>query len=449
MILSRRTLLLSTAAGLVSPWRLVRGLAPADLALFHTNDIHGRVDVEGEDQGLVHLARELRRQRALYPATLTLDAGDIIHGTPMEQRHGPAPVLTAFGALGYDVATAGNHEFDFGPANFQNAVRLANFPFLSANIRTETGKPWGPLRPSIHFDRAGRRVAIFGVTTLETPKIQWPRTIEGIHFTDPFEAARQQVKELRDSADLLICLSHLGYAEDRKLAHEASGIDLIIGGHSHTRLEKAVIERGVPIVQTGAYGKAFGRIEVRFEGKTPNFEYTLFDAPHEIDRAMETAYAPFERALDSELEVVLATLANSMDFSGLNTGRSKEGEFLAQSVRAAHKTDIGLFSSSQISGRLDAGPVKRKDVYRVMAAYTRQHIVRMRMPADLAETQIAKAGPSVQVAGTGTYIAGPAHVMQDLFLGKPGVEIVYDDPLGPTVRDAVMEGFRAGLAASV
>lgn len=444
-MLSRRTLILSTAAGTLRPWRFLGRLAPPDLAILHTNDVHGRVAVEGATQGLAYLAREIRRQRSIYPVFLTLDAGDIIHGTPMEAKHGPQPVLEAFNAIGYDCATVGNHEFDFGQENLRHAARLAKFPLLSANVRTKDGEPWGPLRPGMVIERGGRRIGIFGLTTPETVQIEWPRTIDGVHFNDPHAAAREQIAALRSKVDLLICLSHLGYAADRTLAHEAPGIDLIVGGHSHTRLDAAKVENGVPIVQTGAYGKALGRIEVRFEGGKPNFDYRLLDASGDEDEAVEKQYHPNSDKLKGELNEVLTTLAAPLDFTGLKKARTPVGHFLAESVRQAHQADVGLFSSSQISGTLPAGPITRQNVYDVMQAYTRQHIVRMRVPLDLAKARIEAAGPSVQVSGEGTLIAGPAHVMQDLFLGKPGVEILYDDPLGPSVRDAVMDGLKKGI----
>jgi 5'-nucleotidase len=447
-MLTRRTLLVSTAAGMFRPWRFLGGFAPPSLAILHTNDVHGRVFLEGQAQGLGYLASEIRRQRLRYAASLTLDAGDIIHGTPMEQRHGPQPVLSAFNAIGYDAATVGNHEFDFGPENLRNASRFVKFPLLSANVRTQGGEPWGPLKPYTLVERAGRRIGIFGLTTTLTPDIQWPRTIESIRFEEPHAHARKLIAELRPKVDLLICLSHLGYEPDQKLAHEAPGIDLIVGGHSHTRLNQAKIENGVPIVQTGAHGKALGVVEVRFEGGKPLFETRLIDATEGKDPQVEAVYAPREAKLTTELQEVLTTLPAAMSFVKI-ASESPEGRFLPEAVRVAHKADIGLFATSQISRGLDAGQITRKDVYACMTAYTRQHIVRMRVPAALYAARIATA-KEILSAGTPkptALVAGPAHVMQSLFLGQPGVEIVYDDPLGPTVRDAVMNGFKAGLAS--
>lgn len=454
MIISRRTLLVSTVAGLVTPRRLIGELfgpeVPPDLLILHTNDVHGHV--EGR---LAFLAHEIRTQRKASVPSLTLDAGDIVHGTPMEQIHGPGPVIGAFNAIGFDAATAGNHEFDFGPENFLHAQRLAKFPFLSANVRTASGDPWGNLKPYTIVQRGRLRIGIFGLTTIDTPGIEWPRTIHGIDFRSPFEDARVCVKELRGHrVDLVVALSHLGYSQDRKLAHEAPGIDLIIGGHSHTRLAQAVYENGIPIVQTGAYGAALGRIEVRFDGKTPKFDYRLIEVADcgGLDAEVGTEYEPLATKLKSELDEELTSLVEPMVFDKLESRETPAGKFLAACVQKAHGVSVGMFSSSQIQGTLDAGVVRRKDVFRVMGAYTRQHIVRCEVTGELLAREVARANHGgsirVQVAGKTTgsgLVAGPAHVIQDMFLGKPGCKIVYDDPLGPNVRDAVIQGLKTGL----
>lgn len=454
-MISRRTLLLSTVAGVVSPRGLFVPKAP-DLRILHTNDLHGRVDFPDTHQGLTYLATLMRRLRREAPAFLTLDAGDIIHGTPVEWLEGPAPVIQALNGLGYDAITVGNHEFDFGPENLRRAERMARYPFLSANVRDAHGDPWGPLKPYVVISRAGRRIGIFGLTTETTPSIQWPRTIEQIKFTDAEAAARETVKTLREreKVDMVLCLSHLGYAPDRKLAHEAPGIDLIIGGHSHTRLERAVIEGGVPIVQTGAHGKALGVTDVRFEGGRPRFEYRLEDAERTVIRGgvVEGPYSPAQDRVALRLREKLATLSKALPIEGLRERRTELGAFLSESVRKAHGTDVGLFSSSQIGAGFAAGEVLARDVYDAMAAYTRQHIVRAEVTDELLTAQLEKAARpgamTVQVAappiesGKRYSVAAPAHVMQDLFLGKLGARIIYDDPLGPSVRDAVIEGFR-------
>ncbi|MBC8136695.1 MAG: metallophosphatase, partial [Fibrella sp.] len=228
---------------------------PVPLTLLHTNDLHGHVWHPDEPRGLVRLASFVQQVRADMPNVLLLDAGDIIHGTPEEKAFHGMAILDAMNALRYDVATVGNHEFDFGQKVFKNALAHARFPLLSANVVEEkSGEPWGGLKPWTVLTSGGVRVGVFGLTTPTTVQIEWPRTLEGIVFADPLAAARKAITQLRDDAkvDCVIALSHLGYEDDKKLAAAVTGMDIIIGGHSHTMLDQQIWVNGVLIAQTGA-----------------------------------------------------------------------------------------------------------------------------------------------------------------------------------------------------
>ncbi len=235
------------------------------LTLLHTNDLHGRVYLPGQAQGLTKIATLVRRVRAEMPNVLLMDAGDIIHGTPEEKAFRGEPGISAMNALGYDVATAGNHEFGFGQDVLRGALRSARFPFLSANVLDErTGKAWGGLISYIVRTVEGARVAVLGLTTRDTIKFEWPRTLLGIRFADPVETARALVPRLRDEerADVVIALSHLGALADGLLAAAVPGIDVILGGHSHTTLAEQVWVGDTLILQTGAHGHALGRVDL-------------------------------------------------------------------------------------------------------------------------------------------------------------------------------------------
>lgn len=450
---SRRTLLVSTAAGLFAPLDPFGRLARPDVVILHTNDMHGRFALP-EHQGFAYLAKEMRRMRGERSDALVLDAGDIIHGTPMEQRIGPGPILRAMNTLGYHAATAGNHEFDFGPENLRNAAKIAAFPILSANVRTKDGDPWGPLVPWKILTAGRTRIGLFGLTTTYTPSIQWPRTIEGILFQDPIPHARKCVEELRPQVDLIVCLSHLGYKPDQTLAAEVPGIDLIVGGHSHTRLDKPTVVEGIPIVQTGALGRAFGRLELSRDGKGWRTEYRLVDAEtiSGKDERAEAAYAPDGKPLDAWLDTRIGTLASSISDVDLTKRATASGLFLAEAVREAAKADVGLYSATQYGGTIAAGPVTRREVYAHTPAYTRQHVVRVEAPAALLRAELGRANREGKWAVHATVIpdrervviAGAAHVIQELLYPKPETRVLYDDPLGPSVRDALLAAVAAG-----
>lgn len=454
------------------------------LTLLHTNDLHGRVHLPGEARGLARLATLVRQIRAQMPHVLLLDAGDIIHGTPEEKAFGGQPILSAMNALNYDAATVGNHEFDFGQDNLRVALRMARFPFLSANVVDEkTGRPWDKLLPFVVCEVNGVRVAVFGLTTPTTVAIQWPRTLGGIRFNESLDEARVLVSRLRNEqrADLVIGLTHLGFEADKALAAVVPGIDVILGGHSHTTLNEQVWASNTLIAQTGAHGANLGRVDlvVRTTGdalgrvvlvngkngrwwghngvRAPLANVVFPAAPllpalaaPDDDMAVRNAYRPFADRLSGHLNELLTTLAD-------NAPLPVVGALTARAVRAAYlEADIGVAAASQIDARgLERGPVRTRDLYTLMGAYTRQHLVLARAPGALVRGLLAGADTTPprlfvspaqsppQIVDTQIYaVAGAAHILQDSLLNKPGVSIVADDVRAPTVREALIAFLR-------
>jgi 2',3'-cyclic-nucleotide 2'-phosphodiesterase (5'-nucleotidase family) len=473
------------------------------LTLLHTNDLHGHVYLPGQARGLTKIATLVRRIRAEMPNVLLLDAGDIIHGTPEEKAFGGQPSISAMNALGYDAATAGNHEFGFGQDVLRDAIRFARFPVLSANVLDErTGQAWGGLIPYIVREVDGARVAIFGLTTLETIKFEWPRTLAGIRFADPVETARALVPRLREDerADVVIALSHLGALPDGLLAAAVPGIDVVLGGHSHTRLAEQVWVGDTLILQTGAHGHALGRVDLIVRkgadgqgrvslingrpsparrggrwwghngvraplGRTyPAGSLLPLTEAVPDDPAVLAVYRPFADRLRPVLDEVLTTAAEPLPASEVLRCETALGSLLADAVREQAKTDVAVAAGSQINAQgLGAGPVRVRDLYTLLGAYTRQHLVVARVPGARLREVLARAleggqvrlhvsglrvGEEIIVGGAPlddakTYtVAGAAHILQEYLLGREGVEILADDTQAPTVRDAAIAFLR-------
>jgi 2',3'-cyclic-nucleotide 2'-phosphodiesterase (5'-nucleotidase family) len=473
------------------------GVRYIPLTLLHTNDMHGRVYYPNEARGLVRIGTLIRQIRAEMPNVLLLDAGDIIHGTPEMKAFRGLPILAAMNALAYDAATVGNHEFDFGQDVLAGAIANARFPLLSANVRAKTtGRTWGGLRPSALLERGGVRVGVFGLTTPATVSIQWPKTLEGIAFTDPTEAAAEQVRYLREreQADVIVCLSHLGYEPDRKLAADVAGIDVILGGHSHTRLAEQVWVNGTLIMQTGAHSVALGRADliVRKKRGEPGHIALIngqegrwwgrngvpapLDKPYPnaplipIERVAEepasrSAYRRLADPLHDHLSERLTTVIEPLPTKNITQEETVFGNLVAEAVRAQGKTDIGIAAGSQIGPQgVPAGPLFTRTLYDLMASYTRQHLVRVEASGErLAEmVNESRAGgkfalhfsglrrteagifvgdKSLEAARRYT-LTGAAHLIQDYLLGKEGVTVLSDDVHAPTVRDATISFLR-------
>ena len=254
------------------------------LVVLHTNDTHSRMDPfpmdGGRFQGLGGAARRatlIRRVREANEHVLLLDSGDIFQGTPYFNFFGGELEFRAMTAMGYDVATLGNHDFDNGVDGLVAMLPEAGFEFVSANYDVSGSALAGHVEPYTIREFGGVRVGIFGLG-IAFEKLVLASLHEGVVYTDPVAAARETCRELRArGCSLIICLSHLGYRygdpdrpSDQVLAAEVPDIDLILGGHTHTFLDDPeVFDRGsdgfTVVNQVGWGGMRLGRIDVSFE----------------------------------------------------------------------------------------------------------------------------------------------------------------------------------------
>lgn len=222
-----------------------------DLTLLHTNDFHARVDQYNRNgarckpadeagglciAGVARLATVVEGIRAARDHVLFLDAGDQFQGSLFFTVFG-ADVLTAtMTALGYDAMAIGNHEFDSGPAELARFIDGVEFPVIGSNIDA-SAEPLldGKILPYTILERGGQQIGIIGLTTPDTENISSPGP--NIIFTPVITAAQETVDLLTNmGVDKIVALTHLGYEADLELAAVVSGIDIIIGGHSHSFL---------------------------------------------------------------------------------------------------------------------------------------------------------------------------------------------------------------------
>lgn len=268
--------LLYTIFILLAAYSLVAGnfKGEAKLVILHTNDTHGHalpfantVENGGGAAARLTMIKDVRKN---YDNVLVLDAGDVNTGRPESDMFDAEPDLTGMNEMGYDAMTLGNHEFD-KPLNILNKqMKMAKFPFLCANIKKADGslltKPY-----MIKEFKNGLKVAVLGLTTSETATVGNPDIVKDLIIQDEVEAANEYVSMLRDSADVVVALVHMGlYGEENGsmvLAKNVRGLDLIIDGHSHTLTEKPItaIDNGTykiaPIVQAGQWGSYVGKAE--------------------------------------------------------------------------------------------------------------------------------------------------------------------------------------------
>ncbi|WP_240390655.1 5'-nucleotidase C-terminal domain-containing protein [Bacillus sp. Y1] len=245
------------------------------LSLLHTNDTHAYVE---QFPRLITAVNELRVQKE---NSLLLNAGDVFSGTLYFRQYLGLADLYFMNQLGFDGMTLGNHEFDKDSATLANFIKQAEFPIVSSNVNMTNDPELGPLFndsiggtneqgeifPAIIKQVDGEEVGIFGLTTEDTTFLANPG--DNVVFEDAVEKANETIEMLEaQGVDKIIALSHLGYQPDVELAGKVDGIDVIVGGHSHTTLtEPVVIEKEEPtlIVQANEYLKYLGVLDVTFD----------------------------------------------------------------------------------------------------------------------------------------------------------------------------------------
>ena len=259
------------------------------ITILHTNDVHSHIDPFPENHprnpsmgGVARRANIIEQIRKVEENVLLLDAGDIFQGTPYFNYYGGELEFKLMSMMKYDLATLGNHDFDNGINGFFAQLPHANFEFVSANYDFKNTELNGIVKPYKTFLKDGIKIGVFGLG-IELEGLVDKKLYKETKYYNPIEVATDITKTLKETekCDLIICLSHLGFdyknekdkPSDLKLAATTQDIDLIIGGHTHTFLDKPVIKtnkvgKQVVINQVGAYGINLGRIDFYFSDET-------------------------------------------------------------------------------------------------------------------------------------------------------------------------------------
>ncbi|MEI8189428.1 MAG: bifunctional UDP-sugar hydrolase/5'-nucleotidase [candidate division NC10 bacterium] len=362
------------------------------LQVFHTNDIHGWImarpaafNTENPQRligGAGALANALKRYSVPGARTLLFDAGDWFQGTPEGTFTRGKAMVDFFNALKYDAVTVGNHDFDFGQDNLQQLIAGLNMPVVGSNVLVAASGDRVPfLRPTIITEIAGVKVGIFALLTSSMQTLVFPKNFQGLAAADEIGWAKKTVAELKaQGADVVILLSHTGVSnenikirkDDKAIAAQVPGIDLIVGGHSHTALSDPVRDaaNGTLIVQAGTGLTRVGRVILEIDPNTKKVvksEGRLYDLwVDELgeDPAALKIVQGYQGEVGSRMDVVIGTSAVA-----LGRERAKEsslGDWVTDCERKYTKTQIALQNSGGIRADLNMGPVTYREIFDIM-----------------------------------------------------------------------------------
>lgn len=372
-------------------------IANPTLRIVWTNDTHGylspmyhreegdagyaeRAKTEGKLGGFANIATIIKRQRAELPdKTLVVDSGDTWHGTIVPLRMNGKPVLEIMNAIGYDAMVPGNVEWIYTKDLVFQLMGEAKFPIVAANMfdldfgeRIKTKN----LQPYIVKDIGGIKVGIIGMTYQWNSKTVAPSAVEGISFGLRTDEVQDDINHLREKekVDLVVMLSHMGWPADLKYAGIVSGIDVIVGAHTHDILYKPSLvyneksQRDVLVVQSGSQGKMVGQLDLLVKDKrVAGYEQTLFPVrakevkpDPQIAKMIEDFRAPYKEELERVIgrtDTLIYRLAN---------WQNTADNLVTDAIRARAQTDTSFSASWRFGASVLPGEITVEDIYNLI-----------------------------------------------------------------------------------
>lgn len=398
------------------------------LTILHFNDIHGHLEPWKPDASspatvggiarMAALVEKIRKEnRAAGRATLLLEAGDVLTGTPMSSIYRGEPDVDAFDLLKVDAMAFGNHEFDFGREQLGRLVARARFPVLGANIYAEGGRPFAP-GTAVLEPLPGFRVGVIGLTTADAPSTTTPANVAGLAFDDPVAVARHAVPVLERECDLVVALTHIGLPEDKRLAETVPGVDAVVGGHTHLALETPERVGTTPIVQAGDNCRFLGRLDLTVaDGRVTEASGSLIPIVDGMpeDAAVAKLVSGVSASLRERLSKVVGRSSVLLDGARANV-RSREttfGDFVADRVREAARAEVAIVNGGSIRASVGAGNVTYGDLVgalpfenRVLVAKLPGKVLRAALDRSAAIEPAAQDGGFLQVSGVRFAIEG-------------------------------------------
>lgn len=341
-----------------------------ELDIFHVNDVHGFIssrDTAGEQScgGMGRLSAALSRLRLEAKdrgaATVFVSAGDMFQGTPVVDRTRGECMIRLFDRLGLDVCCLGNHEFDYGPEVLTRRLQEAHFAALAENISTSLPirtlfkkgfvLPVGPLR-----------VGLIGITTPNTKVVCIRENVEKFEFLEPEGVLSAAIERLRnEGADVVVALSHCGIEQDRALADQVKGIDLIVGGHSHTVMQSVQTIGRTSIVQAGFYGRYLGEVRLAVEpgvgSRLRSYRLLPLCSPEfEPEPKVEAEVEHYLSPLFLEMDQVIGELAVDLP-KGFKGDDSPAASLVAEAMREGMGVEVAVVNVGGVRRGLSKGPV--------------------------------------------------------------------------------------------
>lgn len=403
------------------------------LTIFFVNDQHGVIDQLAKIKTIVENERKQHN-------TLLVCAGDVFSGNPIVDQFEEKgyPMIDLMNQTGFDIATLGNHEFDYGTATLADRIEQSNFPWVCANIETSDSKVPQP-DPYVSLTIGDLKITVLGLIETdgiygETIPSTHPWRVENLSF-QTFQntvPAYSDLKETEDS-DLVVALTHLGKGMDLYLARFYPFMDVVIGGHSHDVVNEIVGE--IPVVQAGSNLYFLGKMQLAIEEQSivsSEVSFINLAGVQEADEALSAAIADYNS--NPYFAQVIGTAAVHHDTDEL-------GCLFATALRSYMDVDVAFMNRGGLRATLDAGDITIRDIYDI-DPFNNQGVVLALTVADLkaffTETEFGLYYDGISISNTNGEM---------VFRDQSGQLLADDEPITVGMNDYLPAIFEAYFPA--
>lgn len=351
-----------------------------NLTILQLNDLHGYLESHWEMVreepnwtfkkmgGLARIATVFKEARKFSGgAVLTLDNGDTFHGTYVSTVDKGLSMVPLMNALEFDAMTT-HWEFAYGPEGVKTIEDQLTYPMLAINCYYKTTDKLF-FKPYKIIERNGLKIAVIGLACPIVDKTMPPTFYEGLKFTTGNEELPSWIKVVKEkeAASIVVILSHLGFPQDVQLAKDVSGIDILVSGHTHNRMNHAIIENGTIIFQSGCHGSFIGKLDVKIKDKkVVSFEHSLISINETIEedaqmkRLVDVTVSPHRQKLK---EVVGETSSALHRYSMLSAPMD---DILLEAIMETAKTEIAFSNGWRYGAPIPPGKVTVEDLWNII-----------------------------------------------------------------------------------
>ncbi len=342
------------------------------LTLLYWNDFHAAIKSypsSEEDSALIsgsaYFAGYLDSLKTLDPNSIIVCAGDEFTGDPLSTLTSGRAQIEILNYLKPDIFELGNHEFDYGIENLKKDIEVAQFPVVCANLVYKKNKELF-VHPYIILNRGKLKITFIGLITEGLDKML--KQSEELEVLNAESTLTFYMNELEEKTDLQILVSHMGVQKDKSIAQKIEGLELIIGGHSHTTIFKPFKINNTLICQAGSRGRYLGKLELFLNSKGEIISYhnnlieTRIDGV-KPDSLVQNRIEELERNTGIDLDEKIGELVTP--WIRKDDEESNIGNFLADAMKSYAKTDVAFTNSGGIRKNLGVGPITVRDIWEI------------------------------------------------------------------------------------